>query len=152
MKPAIALLCALLAATGAHAGGNDAELENFLKTRERIATACREAPRGELCRVYLHGVLQGVRATGAQASKMAEDWADVYERNDRSHPYAWLARDILHAASCSPDALAFVSRYAGQQEVPPGSAEAHVEHFCAPIWAEHRLRAPASPPRAISLR
>lgn len=132
---------------GATASEEERNLQRYLSLQDKVAAACAQDRTSDLCQVYLQGVLHGVQATGWQAERLAQGWGELHEQAQRRHPHAWLARDILHAAACAPDALAFLEAF----DVAAGNlvqaTSAHVANACGPIWASHRLEAPA--PRMI---
>lgn len=128
-------------------------LARYEGLQQRIASACESNPGGDLCQVYLHGLLQGVQATGLQAERLAGGWASLYEEAGRRHPVAWLARDILHASSCTPDALGFLSSFSSAAgDNVALRANEHVQAHCQPVWMQHRLEAPRSPGYIITQR
>lgn len=121
--------------------------------QHRITQACASDPQGDVCQIYLHGVLHGVEATGEQVEQLAAGWAELHERADRQHPFAWLARDILHAASCSPDALTFLNEFeADKQRDVASQAGDHVGAHCQPLWSQHRLEPPTTNPYILTQR
>ena len=124
--------------------------QRYEALQQRISQACQAEPQGDLCQVYLHGLLEGVQATGTQVERLAAGWARLHEQADRRHPYAWLARDILHASSCSPDALAFLQGFApARASDVRRQASDHVAAHCQPDWVRHRLEAPVGAPGYI---
>ena len=143
------LLTASLACSAALAQAQDRELARFEALQQRIATACAQAPEGDLCQVYRHGVLQGVQAFSEQAESLSSDWGLAHERSLKGQfrgpraDVAWVARDVLNAVSCSPDPLDFV---AGMVPGVDAAAQARnqVQRFCAPLWQVQRLQ-PWSP-------
>ena len=143
-QAALALAC-LLPLSAWAAEDSEVAVQRYEAVQQKIHQACESDPQGELCQVYLHGMLQGVQATGIQVESLAAGWARLHEQADRRHPYAWLARDILHAASCAPDALAFLQEFqpSAAAEVADQASE-HVARHCQPLWANRRLEAPAA--------
>ena len=129
------------------AAEEDGDLQRYMALQDKVAAACQADRDGDLCQVYLQGVLHGVQATGWQAEKLAQGWGELHEQAQRRHPYAWLARDILHASSCTPDAMAFLSSFQAAGDSLVLATGHHVAEACGPIWASHRLEAPA--PRMI---
>lgn len=122
-----------------HAKGDEQrQLDRFLALEQRVQAACRANVESDLCQVWLHGMLQGVQAYGGQAEKLSARWALVHEREREQHPRAWLARDVLNAVSCAPDALRFMTDFDGDASSVSEAAERHVSAACSPLWqAQH---------------
>src|SRR5690606_21229641 len=115
------------------------QLDRFLALEQRVQAACRANVESDLCQVWLHGMLQGVQAYGGQAEKLSARWALVHERERDQHPRAWLARDVLNAVSCAPDALRFMADFNGSGASVREAAEHHVNAACSPLWQAQRV-------------
>ncbi|MCB1837224.1 MAG: hypothetical protein KDH99_06340 [Alcanivoracaceae bacterium] len=140
IKVLVLLAVCTLPLTLLHADGEEKrQLERFLALEQRVQTACRADVESDLCQVWLHGMLQGVQAYGGQAEKLAGRWALVHERERDQHPRAWLARDVLNAVSCSPDALRFMADFESSAGSVREVAERHVDAACSPLWQAQRV-------------
>lgn len=115
------------------------QLDHFLALEQRVQAACRANVESDLCQVWLHGMLQGVQAYGGQAEKLSARWALVHERERDQHPRAWLARDVLNAVSCAPDALRFMADFNAGGSSVSEAAERHVSAACSPLWQAQRV-------------
>lgn len=123
-----------------HAGSDEQrQLDHFLALEQRVQAACRANVESDLCQVWLHGMLQGVQAYGGQAEKLSARWALVHERERDQHPRAWLARDVLNAVSCAPDALRFMADFNAGGSSVREAAERHVSAACSPLWQAQRV-------------
>lgn len=123
-----------------HAEGDEQrQLDHFLALEQRVQAACRANVESDLCQVWLHGMLQGVQAYGGQAEKLSARWALVHERERDQHPRAWLARDVLNAVSCAPDALRFMADFNASGGSVSEAAERHVSEACSPLWQAQRV-------------
>jgi hypothetical protein len=115
------------------------QLNQYLAIEARVEAACRSDVDSELCQVWLHGMQQGVEAVALQTEQLSARWALTHERGEQAHPRAWLTRDVLNAASCSPDALAFVSSFRQEEGADWNAGQEHVARMCGPIWSAQRL-------------
>lgn len=139
-KVMVLLAVLVLPLTLLHADGDEQEqLDRFLALEQRVQSACRANVESDLCQVWLHGMLQGVQAYGGQAEKLSASWALVHERERDQHPRAWLARDVLNAVSCSPDALRFMADFRDDGSSVREAAERHVNAACTPLWQAQRV-------------
>jgi len=139
----VMLAVCVLPLTLLHADSDEQrQLDRFLALEQRVQAACRANVENDLCQVWLHGMLQGVQAYGGQAEKLSASWALVHERERDQHPRAWLARDVLNAVSCSPDALRFMADFRDGGSSAREAAERHVNAACSPLWqAQHVMPA-----------
>lgn len=140
IKVLVLLAVCALPLTLLHAKGDEQrQLDRFLALEQRVQAACRANVESDLCQVWLHGMLQGVQAYGGQAEKLSARWALVHEREREQHPRAWLARDVLNAVSCAPDALRFMTDFDGDASSVSEAAERHVSAACSPLWQAQRV-------------
>lgn len=151
MKAITAVLVSLLPISLLHAdSAEQRQLNQYLAIQARVEAACRSDVDSELCQVWLHGMQQGVEAVAVQTEQLSARWALVHEREEQTHPRAWLTRDVLNAASCSPDALEFVSSFR-QGDADRNAGQEHVARMCGPIWTAQRLEPkPSSQVSAVS--
>lgn len=115
------------------------QLDRFLALEQRVQKACQNDIESDLCQVWLHGMLHGVQAYGVQTEKLSQRWALVHERDSQHNPRAWLARDVLNAVSCTPDALQFMSDFESGKGSVTAAATRHVSKACAPLWQAQRV-------------